>query len=113
MTIQNAPATRSSFSNLLWTIARFREAGISLFILILMVAVTLRAPSFLTVDNFEDILLNISILVIVALAQTMVIITHGIDLSVSSMIGLVAMMVAFVVKQNPEMSVLLVVLMGM
>jgi len=113
MSVQNAPATRSSFSNLLWTIARFREAGISLFILILMVAVTLRAPSFLTVDNFEDILLNISILVIVALAQTMVIITHGIDLSVSSMIGLVAMMVAFVVKQNPEMSVLLSVLMGM
>ena len=113
MTIQNPPATRSSFSNLLWTIARFREAGISLFILILMVAVTLRAPSFLTVDNFEDILLNISILVIVALAQTMVIVTHGIDLSVSSMIGLVAMMVAFVLKQNPEMYVLLAVLMGM
>jgi len=113
MTVQNAPATRSNFSNLLWTIARFREAGISLFILILIVAVTLRAPSFLTVDNFEDILLNISILVIVALAQTMVIITHGIDLSVSSMIGLVAMMVAFVVKQNPEMSVLLAVLLGM
>ena len=113
MTVQNAPVTRSSFSNLLWTIARFREAGISLFILILMVVVTLRAPSFLTVDNFEDILLNISILVIVALAQTMVIITHGIDLSVSSMIGLVAMMVAFVVKQNPETPVLLAVLMGM
>ena len=112
MTIQNAPATRSSFTNLLWTIARFHEAGISLFILILIVAVTLRAPSFLTVDNFEDILLNISILVVVALAQTMVIITHGIDLSVSSMIGLVAMMVAFVVKQNPEMPVLLPILMG-
>ena len=113
MSVQNVPARRSSFTNLLWTIARFREAGISLFILIMMVAVTLRAPSFLTIDNFEDILLNISILVIVALAQTMVIITHGIDLSVSSMIGLVAMMVAFVVKQNPEMSVLLAVLMGM
>ena len=113
MTVQNASTARSSFSNLLWTIVRFREAGISLFILILMVAVTLRAPSFLTVDNFEDILLNISILVIVALAQTMVIITHGIDLSVSSMIGLVAMMVAFVMKQNPETAVLLAVLMGM
>ncbi len=47
------------------------------------------APSFLSVDNFRDILLNISILLIVALAQTMVIITRGIDLSVSSMIGLV------------------------
>jgi len=78
-----------------------------------MFVVTLRAPSFLTTDNFNDILLNISILVIVALAQTMVIITHGIDLSVSSMIGLVAMMVAFVVKQNPEMPVIFAVLLGM
>lgn len=115
MTVQNPPAIQTSVSRngLLWTLIRFREAGISLFILILMVAVTLRAPSFLTVDNFKDILLNISILAIVALAQTMVIITHGIDLSVSSMIGLVAMMVAFVVKQNPEIPVLFTVLLGM
>jgi len=113
MTAQNPPATRSSFSNLMWTIARFREAGISLFILILVAAVTLRNPAFLTADNFKDILLNISILSIVALAQTMVIITHGIDLSVSSMIGLVAMMVSFVVKQNQDISIILVVLLGM
>ncbi len=115
MTIQTPSPTRPSnpFTNILWTLAKFREAGISIFILILMVAVTVRAPSFLTVDNFKDILLNISILTIVALAQTMVIITHGIDLSVSSMIGLVGMMVAFMVKQNPEMPVLLSVVLGM
>lgn len=115
MTVQNPSAKSSTFSisNLLWALIRFREAGISIFILILMTAVTVRAPSFLTVDNFKDILLNISILTIVALAQTMVIITHGIDLSVSSIIGLVAMMVAFVVKQNAEMPVLFAVLLGM
>src|SRR3970040_1062537 len=114
MTAQNPPALQRAVSRygLLWTLVRFREAGISIFILILVVAVTLRAPSFLTVDNFRDILLNISILAIVALAQTMVILTHGIDLSVSSMIGLVAMMVAFVVKENPEMSVVLAVMLG-
>jgi rhamnose transport system permease protein len=43
----------------------------------------------------------------------MVILSRGIDLSVSSMIGLVAMMVAFVVKQNPEIPVVLTVLLGM
>jgi rhamnose transport system permease protein len=115
VTAQSSPAIQTSAARhgWLWTLIRFREAGISLFILILVIAVTLRAPSFLSIDNFEDILLNISILAIVALAQTMVIITHGIDLSVSSMIGLVGMMVAFVVKQNPEMPVLLVVVLGM
>ena len=112
--MQNStPAAQPVRPNLLWTLVRFREAGISIFILLLVFVVTLRAPSFLTADNFNDILLNISILAIVALAQTMVIITHGIDLSVSSMIGLVAMMVAFVVKQNPEMSVIFTVLLGM
>lgn len=113
MTAGNPPAARSSFTSLLWGLARFREAGLTLFILILIAIVTLRNPAFLTADNFQDILLNISILVIAALAQTMVIITHGIDLSISSMIGLVAMMVAFVVKQNPDMSMLLVVLVGL
>jgi rhamnose transport system permease protein len=115
VTVQNPAAGSPALSRngLLWTLIRFREAGISVFILVLVVVVTLRSPSFLTVDNFEDILLNISILTIVALAQTMVIITRGIDLSVSSMIGLVAMMVAFVVKQNPEISVVLTVVLGM
>jgi rhamnose transport system permease protein len=115
VTVQNPPAIQRSIARngWLWTLVRFREAGISLFILILVVAVTVRAPSFLTIDNFEDILLNISILAIVALAQTMVIITHGIDLSVSSMIGLVAMMVAFVVRQYPEMPVIVPVILGM
>ena len=112
--MQNSPpVTQPVRSNLFFTLIRFREAGISIFILLLVFVVTLRAPSFLTADNFNDILLNISILAIVALAQTMVIITHGIDLSVSSMVGLVAMMVAFVVKQNPEMSVISAILLGM
>ena len=115
MTVQNPPikTPTRSFSDLLWTLVRFREAGISIFILILVVLVSLRAPAFLTVDNIKDILLNISILTIVALGQTMVIITHGIDLSVGSMIGLVGMMVAFVVKQNPEMPIVLTVVLGM
>lgn len=108
--MQNQTSTRPG---LLWTFIRFREAGISIFILLLVLLVTLRAPSFLTLDNINNILLNISILTIVALAQTMVIITHGIDLSVSSMIGLVAMMVAFFVKENPDAPVIFSVLLGM
>ena len=113
MTTQNPPTTRTRFSSLLWSLVRFREAGISVFIVALILAVTLRTPRFLSIDNFQDILLNVSILAIVALGQTMVILTHGIDLSVSSVIGLVAMMVAFVVKQNPGMPVVLAVVLGL
>jgi rhamnose transport system permease protein len=107
------PPRTTTLSNILLTLVRFREAGISVFIVILVTLVSLRAPSFLTSKNFEDIFLNISILTIVALAQTMVILTKGIDLSVSSVIGLVAMMVAFVVKQNPDAPVLVAIILGM
>jgi rhamnose transport system permease protein len=99
--------------NFFLLLARFRQVGISFFIILLVIGVSLRSPFFLTFSNFRDILMNISILSIVALAQTMVIITRGIDLSVSSMIGLVAMMVSFFVREHPEVSMVLVVLLGM
>lgn len=98
--------------NFLDIFLRFREVGIIVFILILVVLVSLRAPSFLTINNLTDILMNISILVIVSMAQTMVILTKGIDLSVSSMIGLVGMMVAFVLKIRPEFPIPFAVLLG-
>jgi rhamnose transport system permease protein len=99
--------------NIFLLLAKFRQVGISFFIILLVIAVSLRSPYFLTFGNFRDIFLNISILSIVALAQTMVIITRGIDLSVSSMIGLVAMMVAFFIKANPGVPLVFVVLLGM
>lgn len=105
--------SKGKSNNLFLTLVRFRELSIILFILLLAILVTLRTPAFLSLDNFRDILLNISILIIVALAQTMVIITRGIDLSVSSMIGLVAMMVSFVVVSIPGMHPLVAVGLGM
>lgn len=97
----------------LLTLARFREVSIILFILLLVLLVSLRAPTFLTPGNIRIILMNISILAIVSLAQAMVIITRGIDLSVSSMVGLTAMMVAFTVRAYPFTPIPLLILLGM
>ncbi len=79
----------------------------------LIALISLRNPNFLTFTNFKDILLDISILAMVALAQGMIIITRGIDLSVASMLGLTAMMVSFVIKAYPETPTVLTVLLGM
>jgi rhamnose transport system permease protein len=92
---------------------KFRETGILVFIVVLAALVSVRNPAFLTASNFRDIVLNISILVIVALAQTMVIITRGIDLSVGSMIGLTAMMVSYFVVAFPGTPPLLALPLGM
>jgi rhamnose transport system permease protein len=109
-TTDAAPRPRG---RLVQAVVRFREAGIILFILVLAALISLRSPAFLTVSNFQDILLNISILAIVALAQMMVIITRGIDLSVGSIIGLTAMMVSFTVVSFPALSGLPALLLGM
>lgn len=95
------------------TLVRFRELGIVAFILVLAALVGLRAPAFLTPDNFRDILLNIAILVIVALGQMMVIITRGIDLSVGSVVGLTAMMVSFTLIAAPGLPLALALLLGL
>ncbi len=113
MIAEATPTDSRPQQRLMRAVVRFREAGIILFILVLALAVSLRNPAFLTVDNLKDILLNISILVIVALAQMMVIITRGIDLSVGSSIGLTAMMVSFTAVAFPGMPVLLTVPLGM
>jgi rhamnose transport system permease protein len=105
-------ATTSSQSSWLLLFGRYRELGLLVFIVILVAIVSIRSPYFLTVENFRDILLNISILLIVALGQTMVIITRGIDLSVSSNIGLTGMMVAFIVVSFPTLPLPVFIILG-
>jgi rhamnose transport system permease protein len=100
-------------TNFLLLFARFREVGIIGFILLLGIIVGIAAPSFLTPGNMRDILMDISILAIVALIQAMTIITKGIDLSVSSMIGLVAMMVAFTIRAFPYTPPAMLVVLGL
>lgn len=104
---------RGSSRHVLQAFIKFREIGIVLFIVVLAVLVSVRNPAFLTVDNFRNILLNMSILVIVALAQMMIIITRGIDLSVGSMIGLTAMMVSFTMVAFPGLPALVAVPLGL
>jgi rhamnose transport system permease protein len=99
--------------NILWELIRMREISTSIIILVLAISITLRAPSFLSATNILNIMMNISILIIVALAQAMVIITRGIDLSVSSIIGLVGMMVGFILRLYPETPIVFIVLLGM
>lgn len=106
------PQTKSQ-SSMLQALVQYREASILLSLIVLAVFVSLRNPAFLSVNNFRDIVLNISILIIVALGQSMVIITRGIDLSVGSIIGLTAMMVAFTMAAFPDVPPILMLPLGM
>lgn len=98
---------------LLRRILATREVVLSVFILILIAAVSLRSPYFLTLGNFKNILLDGSILMIIAIGQMMVIITRGIDLSVASGLAFSGMAVGLIVSHNWGIHPLLAVLMGM
>ena len=66
--------------------ARARTQGLGIALLVLVALFAWRAPGFATVDNFGDVLLDLSILGILAIGETFVMIGGGIDLSVGSVL---------------------------
>lgn len=89
-----------------------REAGIVGFTLLLIVAVSLHSPRFLSIENFGEIALDVAILLIVAIGQMMVVITGGIDLSVGSGLALSGMIVGMVYKHGTAIHPIAALLMG-
>lgn len=82
-----------------------RETQLALLTVLLIVAVGLRAPSFISISSFDSLLTDSSILIMLVLAQMLVIVTRGIDLSVASNLALTGMVVALINMQWPELSV--------
>lgn len=64
------------------------EVAAGAALIVLFVALTIASPTFLTVDNLFQIGAQTTVVAIVAIAETMVIITAGIDLSVGSVAAL-------------------------
>lgn len=104
---------RKKRRSVLLTIAGVRETGISIFIVLLVIIVSLRSPYFLTVNNIKDVLMDIAILSIVAIGEAMVIITRGIDLSVASSLALTGMIVGMAHSSHPSVTPGVALLMGM
>jgi rhamnose transport system permease protein len=73
---------------------RLRELGIAIGLAVAIVFFAVRAQNFLTVGNWQDIAQNVAVVVVVAVGETMVILTRNIDLSVGSIVGLSAYLTA-------------------
>jgi len=89
-----------------------RELALIAFIVILITIVSFRSPYFLTLSNFNDIMLDTAILMVIAIGQMMVILTAGIDLSVASTLAFSGMAVALTVSQYKSVHPLVALLMG-
>jgi rhamnose transport system permease protein len=81
----------TSFSSRIGGLAKARETGIVIALLLVIAVTTIKNPAFLfSSDGFRDLLLTPSILVVVAIGEAIVIITRNVDLSVGSILGLSA-----------------------
>ncbi|TBW40735.1 ABC transporter permease [Siculibacillus lacustris] len=87
-------AARPGSRNLVEVVLRLREAGVVVFLVVLGLAFGLATDRFLSVQNLTTVASSAAILAIAACAQAIVLITRNLDVSVGSMMGLVAYLTA-------------------
>ena len=87
MTVQTTPP-RNALAAGFRSVSRFRELPVALALLTLVLLTFLANPRFLTPQSIKDLLLNATILMILAVGQALVIITRNVDLSVGSILGI-------------------------
>jgi len=80
----------------------------ALFILIFIGIIS--QPTFTSVRNLRNIIITTTPWAIASIGQTMVLLTAGIDLSLGSVISLTNTIAALLMKQNPEMMLVIVAL---
>ncbi|MBW7883290.1 MAG: ABC transporter permease [Caldilineaceae bacterium] len=84
-----------------------------IFLLILLIIFSATGKGFFSVTNLQNVLANMSILTIIAIGQTFVIISGGIDLSTGFVMGMVSVVSALAMTSMPAESPLwLIVLVG-
>lgn len=94
----------------------FKESGILLALIIMCIALSLATPNFLNQYNLGIVVRQASFVALVALGQTLVLITGGIDLSVGSVAGLSSILGAIIMTStpiNPYLAALIAILLGM
>ncbi len=85
--VQTPQPARAAFRPLT-ALFKVREMGIFAGLVILVIVFSISTPVFLTLDNWMNIIRQVSILGILAVGMTMVIVSGEIDLSVGSVYGL-------------------------
>jgi rhamnose transport system permease protein len=95
---------------------RSREASLVALIVILAALTTALNPRFLSPQSLKDLMLNVSIIALLVLGQTVIILMRQIDLSISSIVGITAFLSGNLFINHPglpgAMAFLLAVLAG-
>jgi rhamnose transport system permease protein len=69
---------------------RIRESGIIAVLVVFVGVTTIIQPSFLNEQNIQFLLINTTVFALLALGETMVVVSRNVDLSIGSVLGLSA-----------------------
>ena len=92
---------------------RIREFGIIAVLLVFVAVTTSIQPSFLNQQNLQFLLINTTVYALLALGETMVVVSRNVDLSIGSVLGLSAYVSASMFGHHPGIPILLVFLIGL
>ena len=107
-----SPGGAARTSRLIEWVLRVREIGIIGALALLVTVTAILEPRFIEADSLRNLALNASIFAILAVGQTLVIITRNVDLSVGSVLGLSAFLAGDLLSKHPGMSLPLVFVLG-
>lgn len=111
--VDQSVATPVADTSLFTKILRFRELAIVVAILLVFVLTYFKNPSFASTASIQQMLSGPSIIIMLAVGETLVIVTRNVDLSVGSVLGLSAYLVGDLFVHNPHLPVALALLAGL
>ena len=103
--IDFAPSGASRFTSIVF---RAREFGIFGILVVFVLITTAIKPRFLAAQNIKFILIDTTIFALLALGETMVVISKNVDLSIGSILGISAFVSSNLYQQFHHISILLV-----
>lgn len=98
--------------NLLTRLFRAREASLVLILLGLFAVTSALNPRFLSAQSLRDLALNVAIVALVVVGETLVLLMRHVDLSVSSILGLSAFLSGALFVAHPGLPVWLAFVAG-
>lgn len=118
MTMTTAPAeaqevARSRVVRILGGLLRSRETPVAFALIVLILFTYANNNRFLSAQGVKDLLLNATIIIILAVGQALVIIDRNVDLSVGSILGLVAFATGTLFATVSGIPIIVVFLAGM
>jgi rhamnose transport system permease protein len=92
---------------------RFRELGIIVALVLVVAAATADNPRFLSVTNVQQVLSGAAIIALLAIGETIVIVTRNVDLSIGSVLGISAYATGVLYVHHPHVPLVIVFLLAL